>query len=219
MNIHELAAQAIQNENWYKKYHVPLECLAQAVDRMTSDAVDDNTILEILAPIYLALGPKSRSTKKYPTGLARYAHFAASGETRYYLNFIHVTPSVIVASDGSTLLSGPNDENLEPGYYCPKHLVKLHDSSFATYPDYTNALNAKVLATIIPNNPDQVKAKIEDKKNIELVIYRNVIFNNAYIKRVEHAMHGLPETADIIDGGMLIKKDDLIAVVMARRCE
>lgn len=219
MNIHELAAQAIKNQDFYKKHYAPMECLAQAVDRMTDDCVNETFILKTLAPIYLALGPKSRSAKKNPTGLARYALFAADKDTRFYLNYIHVTQTHIVASDGCTLLVGPNDENLEPGYYCPKHLVRLHEPDFAKYPSLERVLNTSVTATINPNIPDRVKVKIEDKKNVELVFYKEQIFNRLYIARAEHALHGLPDTADLFSDGLLIKKDDLIAIVVHRRSE
>lgn len=85
-----------------------------------------------LARLYAHFMPAQ--PKRPKTAFDWVAKAMSKKDARYYLNFVHVTPEKIQATDGHRLHIVPNVDGLEPGFYGAEG-VRLHGPEYARFPD------------------------------------------------------------------------------------
>lgn len=78
--------------------------------------------------------PAPRAAKTLEQWVAK---AAGKKDVRYYLNYLYADPAgYLVATDGHRMHVIDLPEGMQPGYYCPKTLERLHDTEEWRYPDW-----------------------------------------------------------------------------------
>jgi len=78
--------------------------------------------------------PAPRAAKTLEQWVAK---AAGKKDVRYYLNYVYADPAgCLVATDGHRMHVIDLPEGMQPGYYCPKTLERLHDTEEWRYADW-----------------------------------------------------------------------------------
>lgn len=78
--------------------------------------------------------------KKVTSNFQWVAQAIGRKDVRYYLNYVYVTSSQFIGTDGHRLHVAPNDTGLVPGFYFANGDM-AHDTDYAIYPDWERILN------------------------------------------------------------------------------
>lgn len=143
-----------------------------------------------LATLYLKFF-RAETAKKISNPFLIIGQFAAKEDVRFYLNYVHVSEDLIVASNGYYLATMPNTEKLEPGFYDTKQKLKLENFDFARYPKFDKVLEGEWKIVDI-NDIIDVKilmTKEKKPKPYNCVKIGSHYYQESYIQKIKNFYH------------------------------
>lgn len=114
----------------------PKKVDAQVILKTLADQYPES--IPDLAKLYTYFMPPL--PKKVTSNFQWVAQAMARKDVRYYLNYVYVTSSQFICTDGHRLHVAPNDTGLVPGFYFANGDI-AHDTDYAKFPDWERILN------------------------------------------------------------------------------